>query len=99
MPYEQLDADQIVATIDTLHRRIVERFPTAGLGGVCQKLLDIARGARERSAEIARPIYSVRFLSALVIGVITIATAWIAWIVLQGESAEIWRSSELIQAL
>ena len=99
MSYEQLDADKIVATIDTLHRRIVERFPAAGLAQVCQKLLEIAKAARERSAQIARPIPGVRVLSALVIGVIVISTGWIAWIVLHGETTAVLRSTELIQVL
>ena len=99
MSYEQLDADKIVATIDTLHRRIVERFPAAGLVQVCQKLLEIAKAARERSAQIARPIPGVRVLSALVIGVVVISTGWIAWIVLHGETAAVLRSTELIQVL
>ncbi|MEX2287479.1 MAG: hypothetical protein WD648_10345 [Planctomycetaceae bacterium] len=99
MSYEQLDADKIVATIDTLHRRIVERFPAAGLAQVCQKLLEIAKAARERSAQIARPIRGVRFLSALVIGVVVISTGWIAWIVLHGETTAVLRSTELIQVL
>jgi hypothetical protein len=100
MSYEQLEADKIVATVDKLHRRIMERFPTAGLAQVCEKLLKIARSARERSAQIARPISVVRFLSALVIAAILTSVAWIAWIVIQGDPTKaILRSTELIQVL
>ncbi len=100
MSYEQLDADKIVATVDTLHRRIVERFPNAGLAHVCKKLLGIAQSARERSAQIARPIPGVRALSYAVIAVILISTGWTAWIVLQGESLRaVSRSTDFIQVL
>lgn len=62
--YLQLDADQIVATVDTLSRRINERFPNAGLTKVCDQLLAVARQAKVRSDEIARPIWSIRILTA-----------------------------------
>jgi len=100
MSYEQLEADKIVTTIDTLHRRIEERFPQAGLTQVCAKLLEIARKAQERSAQIAEPIAGVRALSALVIAVILGSTGWIAWIVVQDDpTREVLHSVELIQVL
>lgn len=100
MAYEQLDADKIVATVDTLHRRIAERFPNVGLLQVCDKLLDIAKSARKRSAQIARPIPSVRIVSGLVILLILAATGWITWIVYQSDpTRELLHSAELIQVL
>lgn len=60
MTFLSLDADEIVRTIDTLSRRIEERFPGAGLGRVCGELLAIARHARERAQWIARPILALR---------------------------------------
>lgn len=100
MSYEQLESDKIVATVDTLHRRICERFPNAGLTLVCRKLLEIANAAAARSAEIARPIPTVRLLSALVISAIVVGTGWIVWIVFQeNETQDLHRSSELIQVL
>ncbi len=70
--YLQLDADQIVATVDTLARRINERFPSAGLAKVCEQLLSVARQAKVRSDEIARPIWSIRILTAGVVIVLAI---------------------------
>ena len=100
MAYEQLDADKIITTVDTLHRRIAERFSGAGLSQVCQKLLEIARSARERSARIAGPIPGVRLVSGLVIAAILGSTGWIAWIVFQGEpTRDVLRAPELIQVL
>jgi hypothetical protein len=70
--YLQLDADQIVATVDTLARRINERFPSSGLTKVCDQLLAVARQAKVRSDEIARPIWSIRILTAGVVIVLAI---------------------------
>ena len=64
MSFLSLDADEIVRTIETLSRRIEERFPGAGLGRVCRELLAIARHARERSQWIARPILALRLATA-----------------------------------
>jgi len=65
--YLQLDADQIVATVDTLAKRVGERFPNAGLTKVCDQLLTVARQAKVRADAIARPIWSVRILTLGVI--------------------------------
>ncbi len=63
MSFLSLDADEIVRTIDTLSRRIEERFPGAGLGRVCRELLAIARRARERAQWIAQPILVLRVIT------------------------------------
>lgn len=68
--YLQLDADQIVATVDTLAKRIGERFPSAGLTKVCDQLLTVARQAKVRSDAIARPIWSIRILTLGIVIVI-----------------------------
>lgn len=63
MSFLSLDADEIVRTIDTLSRRIEERFPGAGLGRVCRELLAIGRHARERAQWIAQPILVLRVIT------------------------------------
>lgn len=50
-----LDPDRIVQTIALLRRRIDERFPGSGLGGVCATLLDIGERTRERLDWVERP--------------------------------------------
>lgn len=55
-----LEADKIVETVAALGRRIEERFPGSGLGGVCASLWRIARQAKERSEQIQRPIVLLR---------------------------------------
>jgi hypothetical protein len=70
---QRLDSDRIVETVEILGRRIRERFPQAGLNGVCEQLLAIARQARQRAVGIARPMYGIRLLSTSIIGLILIA--------------------------
>lgn len=71
MRYEQLDPDKIVETVALLARRIQERFPQAGLNQVCGKLQEIAGRARDRAAEIDRPILWARCLSMAIILLLT----------------------------
>jgi hypothetical protein len=65
-----LYADKITETLDKLARRVAERFPGSGLGSTCQQLADIARKAEVRSAQIARPNYLLRLITAALIAVV-----------------------------
>jgi hypothetical protein len=65
--YQTLRADRIVATLEKLRLRIVERFPDAGLAQVCAELLDTAHFCARDAAQLARPAYLWRFASALLI--------------------------------
>jgi hypothetical protein len=49
-----IDAPKLIETIATLQRRIVERFPSAGLGVVCGELLTVAQESSARAERIAR---------------------------------------------
>ena len=51
--YRALDPDKVIDTIRTLQQRISERFPGAGLGGVCAELLVIARENSSRAEKIS----------------------------------------------
>jgi len=62
-----LDSEQIIATLETLRRRIVERFPSASLAKVCAELISIAGESRARTARIARPYYGLRTGTGIVI--------------------------------
>jgi hypothetical protein len=53
--YQQLRADRVLATLDKLHARILARFPDAGLGRVCEELIDAARFSAQNAARLARP--------------------------------------------
>ena len=63
MSVETLDPDQLVKTIQKLHRRIGDRFPESGLQSVCKQLGVIAENMRSRADWIGQP---VRWLRALV---------------------------------
>jgi hypothetical protein len=72
-----LDAQKVIGTIDTLQRRILERFPGAGLAEVCGELLDVARASSARAQGIAKRHILLRLgllaLAATAIGVL----AWV----------------------
>jgi hypothetical protein len=65
--YRTLNPDRIIETLGTLQARITERFPNAGLVGVCAELATIAHTARDRAERIAAPNYGLRALSGLIL--------------------------------
>ena len=68
--YRSLDSEKILGTIETLSRRIAERFPGSGLDRVCQELLTIAEESQRRSAWIAKPQRSLRFITGVLVTMI-----------------------------
>lgn len=50
-----LDPNRIIDTIDTLHRRIAERFPDSGLSAVCAELAGLARSTATTAQRLAKP--------------------------------------------
>jgi hypothetical protein len=52
--YRALDSEKVIETIQLLERRIVERFPGAGLAGVCTELLTMAQESSVRAELISR---------------------------------------------
>src|SRR5262245_28177882 len=65
--YRRLDPDKIVATLETLHARISERFPGSGLALVCSELTAIGGATCMRAERLARPNRVLRAASGLVI--------------------------------
>ena len=65
--FRTLHVEQIIATLETLLRRIGERFPAASLAKVCAELIVVAGESRARTARIARPDYALRALAAVVV--------------------------------
>jgi hypothetical protein len=76
MPYRTLDADRIEATIETLQKRIDERFPNRGLSKLCQQLLEIAREDKKNVSWVARPNI---WLRTAVGGVIFLGAVGLIW--------------------
>lgn len=58
--YRTLNPDQIITTLERLEHRIADRFPGAGLLGVCHALLEAARESKSRIAAIKAPNYALR---------------------------------------
>lgn len=67
MPYRSLDADNLVERVETLQKRIAERFPRRNLNKVCAELVLVARETKERAAWISRPRWLLRLSVGLVV--------------------------------
>lgn len=85
--YRTLDAAKIIATLEQLESRIRERFPDSGLRKVCCELLEIARETDARSARIARPRVSLRFLLALLVCAAAALLAYVGFRILANTRA------------
>ena len=70
--YRSLDSEKILDTIETLSRRIAERFPGSGLSKVCEELLTIAGESQSRTAWIAKPQRSLRFITGALVTIIIV---------------------------
>jgi len=97
MSYEALDPGKIIQTIEVLRNRIEERFPGSGLGKVCGEILHIGQQAQSRSLWIARPLYSLRAVTGLLILLIVGGLA--SFFVLVRPSQERFEWDELVQLL
>ncbi len=67
MTYRQLDAGLTIETLDTLKKRIRERFEGTSLERVVDELSDIARESREKIAWIDRPHFGLRLAVVVVL--------------------------------
>jgi hypothetical protein len=78
--YRTLDPDKLVLVLDQLERRIVERFPAAGLARVCAELAQIARETRARVVKIeARnmPLRAAMFLLVAALAALLVKVGWL----------------------
>lgn len=88
MSYRTLDPDKIVQTLETLHLRISERFPEAGLAKVCKELEQVARETRDRARALTKPNELLRIGTATVIVVGIGAIAYVGTIIDYKNSTE-----------
>jgi len=65
--YRSLDPEAILQQTEQLHQRVSERFPGRGLANVSSEVVEVAREARKRAAEIASPNWWLRFGVGLLI--------------------------------
>jgi len=84
--YRALNPEKTTQTLQTLSKRIEERFPGASLGNVCRELLQIARETHERVNWTARSLPWIRAGVCSVI-IAAVAALWFAvrYIKLQGQ--------------
>ena len=74
MPYTQLDAPKIVATLERLERRIVERFPESSLRKVAAEISGSARQLVHTAESLGKPHWPLRLAAALLIVTLVVAS-------------------------
>ncbi len=72
-----LDADSVTKTLQVLQARISERFPDAGLAGVCGELVDYARTVSGRARRTAQPDLAVWAVAILVVAAVLGLGYWL----------------------
>jgi len=76
--YRALDPAKVIETIRVLHQRICERFPGAGLAGVCAELLTMAEENSSRAERIASRNLPLRMAIFVLLALLAVALVWIA---------------------
>lgn len=72
--FTQLDAPKIVATLERLERRIIERFPESSLRGVAAEISGNARQLVDTAESLGKPHWPQRVAAALLIATLVIAS-------------------------
>jgi len=75
--YSELRPELILATLDKLQNRINERFPGSGLGQVALELNQVAAAIVELVQKMRRPLWSIRVLTFLTIGLLVGLAVWL----------------------
>lgn len=88
MPYRTLSSQHLIKTVETLQRRINERFPGCGLSKVCAELSQIARESSRKVDLASRPNMPLR----IGIGIILVLGIMLLFYV--GTIIEVKRGSE-----
>lgn len=94
---KNIDIDEVVATVERLRRRIDDRFPDSGLGGVCASVLTVSQAAKASCRKISAPIVWVRILVILLIGFII--SSLVVLVVTYRSTTGEWLLEDLITTL
>jgi len=78
-PPIDLDAGEVVATVERLCRRIEERFEKAALSRTARRLLDTAKQTADRIERIAEPNVALRFAIGVLVLAIPLSLGVAAW--------------------
>ena len=70
--YRELSVHRTVETLQTLNKRVAERFPDSGLSCVGRELCEIAGETRDRVEKISRPHYPTRIAVGIFIAVVVL---------------------------
>jgi hypothetical protein len=62
-----LDTEKVIATIETLKKRIGDRFPDSGLYHTCDQIHELGSRTKDVVARIGTPIWPLRLLSGALI--------------------------------
>lgn len=73
-PNIELNSKKIIDTLNLLHERVKERFPSSGLEKVSVTLQEIAGDLNQKIEKLDRPILWVRFLIITLLMIILLAT-------------------------
>lgn len=65
--YRQLDAGQIISTIEELRERITAGFPDSNLRRVCEQMLGVAREVSDCVTYLRQPNWKIRSLGGIAI--------------------------------
>jgi len=94
-----LDSTKIVATVERLGRRIEERFPASGLHEVALTLLGVATQTERESEAIDKPIYYLRYISAVLLIIIGVLLCMGIWLLFKDLLHNSLNPSELVPLL
>lgn len=101
LSYRNLDEDAIVRTLETLSRRVHERFPGRGISEVCADLLVVSREHIARTEALARPLLGLRALVGVFLSVGGALLVWLIWqkVRLFGINPEEFNTAEGIESI
>ena len=92
-PELTLDANRVIETIGTLQKRVVERFPGAGLAAICGELLVVAKASSARAQSIARRHILLR-MALIVLALVGVSLlVWVLWTLRQLDLAHTFAES------
>ncbi len=95
--YRELDPQRIIATAQSLSRRIAERFPNSGLSRVSQDLAAFAADSEARLEALRRPHWPIRLaVGAGVAAILAVAVLGLLSIRVRGDVSHV---SELLQGI